>query len=186
MQPQYAVHPGTGPFRRAAISHAYRILHAVRSPKSHARLCRRLGLQPAPKSRVFPRVGRADRLPDTESTYEISIMQQKASMKSRLGMTAPGKLQIIGSLVAIRSAIGDVSATRDVAVALLGRMFTQNEPQYIVLRGQNEVDNSSANQWFIFCRDKMVSCLEEIYALDEPPAETSNCILIMDGQGAAS
>lgn len=24
MQPQYAVHPGTGPFRRAAISHAYR------------------------------------------------------------------------------------------------------------------------------------------------------------------
>lgn len=31
MQPQYAVHPGTGPFRRAAISHAYRILQAVRS-----------------------------------------------------------------------------------------------------------------------------------------------------------
>lgn len=35
MQPQYAVHPGTGPFRRAAISHAYRILQAVRSPKSY-------------------------------------------------------------------------------------------------------------------------------------------------------
>ena len=54
-------------------------------------------------------------------------------MKSRLGMTALRKLQIIGFLVAIRSTIGDISAARAVAVALLGRMFTQFKPQYIVL-----------------------------------------------------
>ena len=84
-------------------------------------------------------------------------MQQKANMKSRVGMTAPGKLQIVGCLVAIRSAIGDVSATRDVAVALLGRMFTQNEPQYIVLRGQNEVDNSDE------CNFEARGCVFSIY-----------------------
>lgn len=77
MQPQYAVHPGTGPFRRAATSHAYRNSARRAESKSYVRLCQHLGIQPASKSRVFPRVGRADRLPDTESPYEISIMQQK-------------------------------------------------------------------------------------------------------------
>lgn len=101
-------------------------------------------------------------------------------------MTALEKLQITGFLVAIRSIIGDVSVARVVAVAASGRMFTQFEPQHIILQGQDDVDDSSANQWLISCRDKMVSCLEEMYAPNEPPAETSNCILTIEGQRATS